>query len=149
MASILKRCSMQASRHNLRRDIAWRNWQPLGRWCIWWCYLFEVQKQRGEAMAIANPTHDAGAHAGGVKHLSAGRDCHQKYQWGLMIANVDSNQQVVLGGSNPQRSISEEQLKARKVFSGALPVAAAFSYPSLSGHAQGNRFFEICGSAAI
>jgi len=96
--------------------------------------FLKLAKARGEAMAIANPTHDAGAMlavkapeqqvADAIKNIS-----------GVMIANVNSNQQVVLGGSTAAIKSAEEQLKAQGFSVVPLPVAAAF-HTEFVRHAQ-------------
>ncbi len=97
------------------------------------CFL-NLAKTRGEAMAIDNPNADAGT-------MLAVKDSRQNVAAaiqniaGVLIANVNSNQQVVLGGSTAAIKSAEEQLKASGFSVVPLPVAAAF-HTEFVKHAQ-------------
>jgi len=96
--------------------------------------FLKLAKTRGEAMAIDNPNEDAGTMlavkapeqqvAAAIRNIS-----------GVTIANVNSNQQVVLGGSTAAIKLAEEQLKAQGFSVVPLPVAAAF-HTEFVRHAQ-------------
>jgi len=96
--------------------------------------FLKLAKARGEAMAIDNPTEDPGTMLAvkapqeqvteAIKNLS-----------GVLIANVNSNKQVVLGGSTSAIKIAEEQLRANGFSVVPLPVAAAF-HTEFVKHAQ-------------
>ncbi len=96
--------------------------------------FLKLAKTRGEAMAIDNPSADAGTMlavkasqekvADAIKNLS-----------GVLIANVNSNKQVVLGGSTAAIKIAEEQLRVNGFSVVPLPVAAAF-HTEFVKHAQ-------------
>jgi acyl transferase domain-containing protein len=96
--------------------------------------FLKLAKTRGEVMAIDNPNSDAGTMlavkapeqqvADAIKNIS-----------GVTIANVNSNQQVVLGGSTAAIKLAEEQLEAQGFSVVPLPVAAAF-HTEFVRHAQ-------------
>ena len=96
--------------------------------------FLQLAKTRGEAMAIDNPATDTGTMLAvkapqeqvveAIKNLS-----------GVLIANVNSNKQVVLGGSTPDIKVAEEQLRANGFSVVPLPVAAAF-HTDFVKHAQ-------------
>jgi acyl transferase domain-containing protein/sensor domain CHASE-containing protein len=96
--------------------------------------FLKLAKTRGEAMAIDNPNSDAGTMlavkapeqqvAAAIRNIS-----------GVTIANVNSNQQVVLGGSTAAIKLAEEQLEAQGFSVVPLPVAAAF-HTEFVRHAQ-------------
>jgi acyl transferase domain-containing protein/sensor domain CHASE-containing protein len=96
--------------------------------------FLKLAKTRGEVMAIDNPNSDAGTMlavkapeqqvAAAIRNIS-----------GVTIANVNSNQQVVLGGSTAAIKLAEEQLEAQGFSVVPLPVAAAF-HTEFVRHAQ-------------
>ena len=96
--------------------------------------FLNLAKTRGEAMAIENPNADAGT-------MLAVKASQEKVATaieniaGVSIANVNSNKQVVLGGSTEAIKSAEEQLKADGFSVVPLPVAAAF-HTEFVKHAQ-------------
>lgn len=96
--------------------------------------FLQLAKARGEAMAIDNPSEDAGTMLA-VKAPEAEVAEAIKNLSGVLIANVNSNKQVVLGGSTPAIHIAEQQLKANGFSVVPLPVAAAF-HTDFVKHAQ-------------
>jgi len=96
--------------------------------------FLSLAKTRGEAMAVDNPNTDAGT-------MLAVKDSQEKVSaaiqniTGVSIANVNSNKQVVLGGSTAAIKSAEEQLNANGFSVVPLPVAAAF-HTEFVKHAQ-------------
>ncbi|GAB5552554.1 MAG: hypothetical protein Sapg2KO_21450 [Saprospiraceae bacterium] len=96
--------------------------------------FLKLAKARGAAMAINNPNEDTGTMlavkapeqevANAISNIPAVR-----------IANVNSNQQVVLGGSTTAIQSAETQLKAAGFSVVPLPVSAAF-HTEFVRHAQ-------------
>ncbi|MFK8056365.1 MAG: beta-ketoacyl synthase N-terminal-like domain-containing protein [Saprospiraceae bacterium] len=96
--------------------------------------FLNLAKTRGEAMAIDNPNEDTGAmlaiKAPQRQVVESIKDIE-----GVLIANVNSDQQVVIGGSTPAIKIAEEQLRMNGFSVVQLPVAAAF-HTEFVKHAQ-------------
>jgi polyketide-type polyunsaturated fatty acid synthase PfaA len=96
---------------------------------------FTLMKARGQAMAPpSDPGFDAGTMVA-VKGDIAQLQTEIKNLPGVVIANFNSNQQVVLAGANPAMNSARQQLEAKGYFVTPLPVSAAFHTP-LVGHAQ-------------
>ncbi|PTM15106.1 MAG: polyketide-type polyunsaturated fatty acid synthase PfaA [Bacteroidetes bacterium] len=93
-----------------------------------------LAKARGAAMTTANPGADTGSMLA-VKAPEAQVAQAIANLPGVVIANVNSNDQVVLGGSTPAIKAAEEQLGAQGFAVVPLSVAAAF-HTSFVGHAQ-------------
>ena len=96
--------------------------------------FLNLAKTRGEAMAIDNPNADAGTMLAVKASQEKVADAIQNIT-GVLIANVNSNKQVVLGGSTAAIKSAEEQLKASGFSVVPLPVAAAF-HTEFVKHAQ-------------
>ncbi|MFT5914691.1 MAG: polyketide-type polyunsaturated fatty acid synthase PfaA, partial [Bacteroidia bacterium] len=96
--------------------------------------FLNLAKTRGEAMAIDNPNADTGAMLAVKAPEKQVADAIKNIQ-GVLIANVNSNNQVVLGGSTPAIKSAEEQLKAKGFSVIPLPVSAAF-HTEFVKHAQ-------------
>jgi acyl transferase domain-containing protein len=96
--------------------------------------FLKLAKARGEAMALDNPKDDAGTMLA-VKAPEQQVADAIKNIGGVLIANVNSNQQVVLGGSTLAIKSAEAQLKAKGFSVMPLPVAAAF-HTDFVRHAQ-------------
>ena len=96
--------------------------------------FLKLAKTRGESMAIDNPKDDAGTMLAVKAPEQQVTDAIKNIS-GVMIANVNSNQQVVLGGSTAAIKSAEEQLKAQGFSVVPLPVAAAF-HTEFVRHAQ-------------
>lgn len=96
--------------------------------------FIQLAKTRGEAMAIDNPTADAGTMlAVKAAQEQVAEAIHNLS--GVLIANVNSKKQVVLGGSTPDIKVAEEQLRSNGFSVVPLPVAAAF-HTEFVKHAQ-------------
>jgi polyketide-type polyunsaturated fatty acid synthase PfaA len=93
-----------------------------------------LAKTRGEAMAIDNPNEDSGTMLA-VKAPEQQVIAAIKNIAGVLIANVNSNKQVVLGGSTSAIKSAEDQLKAKGFSVVPLPVSAAF-HTEFVKHAQ-------------
>ncbi|WP_373397691.1 beta-ketoacyl synthase N-terminal-like domain-containing protein [Algoriphagus halophilus] len=96
--------------------------------------FLKLAKTRGEAMAINNVEEDSGT------MLAVKADVQQvteaiKNIEGVKIANINSDDQVVLGGGTPSIKIAEEQLKSKGLSVMLLPVSAAF-HTDFVKHAQ-------------
>ena len=74
--------------------------------------FLKLAKTRGEAMSIDNPSDDTGTMLA-VKAQEAQVADAIKNITGVLIANVNSNNQVVLGGGTSAIKSAEEQLKAK------------------------------------
>ncbi|MCG8326975.1 MAG: acyltransferase domain-containing protein, partial [Chitinophagales bacterium] len=96
--------------------------------------FLKLAKNRGEAMAINNPGKDSGSMLA-VKAPENQVAAAIKNIPGVRIANVNSNNQVVLGGSTSAIKLAEGQLKAKGFSVVPLPVSAAF-HTDFVGHAQ-------------
>ena len=96
--------------------------------------FLKLAKTRGEAMAVQNPVEDAGTMMA-VKAPQAQVQEAIKNIPGVLIANVNSNKQVVLGGSTPAIKTAETTLKAKGFSVVPLPVSAAF-HTEFVRHAQ-------------
>ena len=96
--------------------------------------FLKLAKNRGEAMSIDSPGKDTGSmlavKAPEYQVANAIKDIA-----GVQIANVNSNNQVVLGGSSLAIKSAEEQLKSKGFSVVPLPVSAAF-HTSFVKHAQ-------------
>ncbi len=93
-----------------------------------------LAKARGEAMAMSTPNTDAGS----MLAVKAPYDqVNQEIQSlaGISIANINSNSQIVLGGSTPAIQQAEQTLKAKGFSVIPLPVSAAF-HTEFVQHAQ-------------
>ncbi|MFT6215679.1 MAG: polyketide-type polyunsaturated fatty acid synthase PfaA, partial [Roseivirga sp.] len=96
--------------------------------------FLKLAKTRGEAMAIDNPKEDTGAMLAVKAPEQQVADAIKNIK-GVLIANVNSNNQVVLGGSTAAIKSAEELLKAQGFSVVPLPVAAAF-HTEFVKHAQ-------------
>jgi acyl transferase domain-containing protein len=96
--------------------------------------FLELSKTRGASMAIANPNEDSGTMLA-VKSSQEAVSQAIKSMDGVVIANVNSNNQVVLGGSTPAIRAAETALKAQGFSVVPLPVSAAF-HTDFVKHAQ-------------
>ena len=97
-------------------------------------YFFLI-KSRGQAMAPpADPNFDAGTMLA-VKGNTAQLEAEIKHLQGVIIANYNSAEQVVLAGAKPAIQQAQQQLEAKGYFVTPLPVSAAFHTP-LVEHAQ-------------
>ncbi|CAA6806979.1 MAG: omega-3 polyunsaturated fatty acid synthase subunit, PfaA, partial [uncultured Aureispira sp.] len=93
-----------------------------------------LAKARGEAMAAQSPHADAGT----MLAVKAGYDKISpaiQHLQGVTIANVNSNNQVILGGSKAAIANAQEVLKTQGFTVIPLPVSAAF-HTEFVGHAQ-------------
>ena len=93
-----------------------------------------LAKTRGAAMAIQNPNADTGA----MLAVRAGQEQVMRAianMPGVVIANVNSNNQVVLGGSTVAIKAAEQQLSTQGFSIVPLPVSAAF-HTEFVQHAQ-------------
>jgi len=96
--------------------------------------FLSLAKARGEAMAIDNPSADAGTMLAVKAPQDQVADAIKNIP-GVLIANVNSNKQVVLGGSTAAIKSAEQQLSANGFSVVPLPVAAAF-HTEFVKHAQ-------------
>ena len=96
--------------------------------------FLSLAKTRGEAMAIDNPSADAGSMLAVKAPQEQVADAIKNIP-GVLIANVNSNKQVVLGGSTAAIKSAEQQLSANGFSVVPLPVAAAF-HTEFVKHAQ-------------
>ena len=96
--------------------------------------FLKLAKTRGEAMAIDNPTADAGTMLAVKAPQEQVADAIKNIP-GVLIANVNSNKQVVLGGGTAAIKSAEDTLKANGFSVVPLPVAAAF-HTEFVKHAQ-------------
>ncbi|MFT5385823.1 MAG: polyketide-type polyunsaturated fatty acid synthase PfaA, partial [Saprospiraceae bacterium] len=93
-----------------------------------------LAKTRGAVMAIDNPNADAGT----MLAVKAPQEQVQPAianMKGVLIANVNSNDQVILAGGTPEIKAAEEQLKSQGFSVVPLPVSAAF-HTDFVKHAQ-------------
>lgn len=96
--------------------------------------FLELAKTRGEAMATENPSQDSGT-------MLAIKAPEQEVTTAIsniddvQIANVNSNNQVIIGGSTSAIQSAENQLKAKGFSVVPLPVSAAF-HTDFVKHAQ-------------
>jgi malonyl CoA-acyl carrier protein transacylase len=87
--------------------------------------FLNLAKTRGTAMAMDNPNEDAGG-------MLAVKASHEQVQQaianlqGVKIANINSNEQVVLGGGTAAIQNAEIELKAKGFKAVTLPVSTAF-----------------------
>jgi len=93
-----------------------------------------LAKSRGAAMALQNGTTDAGSMLA-VKATLEQVQQAITHMAGVQIANVNSNNQIILGGSTSAIQSAETQLKNQGFSVVLLPVAAAFHTPFVA-HAQ-------------
>ncbi|BDS11135.1 type I polyketide synthase [Aureispira anguillae] len=93
-----------------------------------------LAKARGEAMAAQSPNADAGTMLAVKADYNKVNAAIQNLQ-GVKIANVNSNNQVILGGSKPAIATAQETLKNQGFAVIPLPVSAAF-HTEFVGHAQ-------------
>jgi acyl transferase domain-containing protein len=96
--------------------------------------FLKLAKNRGEAMDIDNPLEDTGT------MLAVKAPEHQvedaiRNTPGVLIANVNSNNQIVLGGGTSALQSVEQQLKAKGFSVVPLSVSAAF-HTEFVRHAQ-------------
>ena len=96
--------------------------------------FLNLAKTRGQAMAINTPNADTGAMLAVKAPESQVAQAITNIK-GVLIANVNSNKQVVLGGSTAAIQTAEEQLKAQGFSVVPLPVSAAF-HTEFVKHAQ-------------
>ncbi len=96
--------------------------------------FLKLAKTRGAAMAIQNTSEDAGAMLA-VKAPEAEVQQAINGIAGVIIANINSNNQVVLGGSTAAIKLAETQLKTQGFSVVQLPVSAAF-HTEFVKHAQ-------------
>ncbi len=93
-----------------------------------------LAKERGNAMALTNPGEDTGT----MLAVKASQEIVQQaiaHMQGVQIANVNSNNQVVLGGSTTAIKAAEEKLRGDGFSVVLLPVSAAF-HTAFVKHAQ-------------
>ena len=93
-----------------------------------------LAKTRGSAMAIQNPKEDSGTMLA-VKASNEEVAAAIVKLTDVVIANVNSNRQVVLGGSTPAIKNAETVLKEKGFSVVPLPVSAAF-HTTFVQHAQ-------------
>ncbi|MEM7103030.1 MAG: beta-ketoacyl synthase N-terminal-like domain-containing protein [Bacteroidota bacterium] len=93
-----------------------------------------LAKARGAAMEADNPASDAGTMLAVKAPLNEVEPAIANMA-GVKVANVNSNSQVVLGGSTEAINQAEAQLKAQGFSVVPLPVAAAF-HTAFVKHAQ-------------
>ena len=93
-----------------------------------------LAKTRGAAMATSNPDADTGTMLAVKASAEQVQPAIEKIQ-GVKIANINSNNQVVLGGSTAAIQITMEHLKEQGFRVVPLPVSAAF-HTEFVKHAQ-------------
>ena len=93
-----------------------------------------LAKTRGAAMATENPKADAGSMLAVKASAEEVQPAIARLK-GVKIANINSNNQVVLGGSTPAIQITMEHLKSQGFKVVQLPVSAAF-HTEFVEHAQ-------------
>ncbi len=93
-----------------------------------------LAKARGEAMAMSNPSADSGSMLAVKAPYEQVNQEVQSLQ-GISIANINSNSQIVLGGSTAAIQQAERTLKAKGFSVVPLPVSAAF-HTEFVQHAQ-------------
>ncbi|MEO0338832.1 MAG: beta-ketoacyl synthase N-terminal-like domain-containing protein, partial [Bacteroidota bacterium] len=96
--------------------------------------FLRLAKARGEAMAIHSPSQDTGTMLA-VKAPNTQVAAAISSIKGVQIANVNSNQQVVLGGSTPEIKSAAALLEAKGFSVVPLSVSAAF-HTAFVAHAQ-------------
>jgi acyl transferase domain-containing protein/acyl carrier protein/NADP-dependent 3-hydroxy acid dehydrogenase YdfG len=95
--------------------------------------FLNLAKTRGASMALQN-SNDAGAMLAVKSTENEVRQAIAQMT-GVQIANVNSNNQIILGGSSSAISAAETQLRNQGFSVVPLPVAAAFHTPFVA-HAQ-------------
>jgi acyl transferase domain-containing protein/acyl carrier protein/NADP-dependent 3-hydroxy acid dehydrogenase YdfG len=95
--------------------------------------FLNLAKTRGASMALQN-SNDAGAMLAVKSTENEVRQAIAQMA-GVQIANVNSNNQIILGGSSSAISAAETQLRNQGFSVVPLPVAAAFHTPFVA-HAQ-------------
>jgi len=104
--------------------------------------FFLLVKERGKAMAILNdPNFDSGSMLAVKAELTLVQQEVAALP-GVMIANWNSNHQVVLAGPKAQITAAKEFLKAKGYCTVLLPVAAAFHTPMV-------RYAQECFAQAV
>ncbi|MGK0363171.1 MAG: acyl transferase domain-containing protein/acyl carrier protein [Saprospiraceae bacterium] len=96
--------------------------------------FLNLAKTRGSAMAAENPNADSGT----MLAVKAGQNEVQQAIAsipGVSIANINSNNQIILGGSTPAIKAAQTQLSAQGFRVVPLPVSAAF-HTEFVAHAQ-------------
>ncbi len=93
-----------------------------------------LAKARGEAMATQNPNADSGTMLAVKSDFTQVKAAIEGMQ-GVQIANVNSDKQIILGGSKNAIAQAMQQLKAKGFAVVPLSVSAAFHTP-LVAHAQ-------------
>ncbi len=96
--------------------------------------FLKLAKKRGDAMASQNPSADAGTMLAVKGELAKIEEAIAGLQ-DIRIANINSKNQVVLGGSTPAISSAENHLKNQGFKVVPLPVSAAF-HTEFVKHAQ-------------
>ena len=93
-----------------------------------------LAKARGQSMAQQSGQNDTGSMLA-VKATEEQVTPFLDQMDGVTIANLNSTNQLVLGGSTPAIAAAKDLLKTNKIKSVQLPVSAAF-HTSYVGHAQ-------------
>ncbi len=96
--------------------------------------FLKLAKKRGDAMASQNPSADAGTMLAVKGELSKIEEAIASLQ-NIRIANINSKNQVVLGGSTSAIATAENHLKNQGFKVVPLPVSAAF-HTEFVKHAQ-------------
>ncbi len=95
---------------------------------------YNLAKARGAAMSAQNPNQDTGTMLAVKGDVAAISQRVQNLQ-GVSVANINSNNQVVLGGGTNDLQNAQQVLKQEGYRVIPLPVSAAF-HTSYVGHAQ-------------
>ena len=93
-----------------------------------------LAKNRGAAMAIQNPNADSGTMLAVRANVAQVEEALTQLT-GVKIANINSNSQIVLGGSTAGIEKAEKYFSSVEISTVKLPVSAAF-HTSFVEHAQ-------------
>ena len=93
-----------------------------------------LAKERGEAMSNTDHTKDSGTMLAVKATLETVQEAISELP-GVTVANINSDSQIVLGGSTAAIKYATDYLKEKGLRVVPLPVSAAF-HTSLVGHAQ-------------